>query len=152
MAAEILTQPTHCLTEGSTSFAELGVLYGEKVVAEAQVRLQIVLEFKSIRPKTVHLNGRRVPSLAIKELARKAGVSLGTLWRWSRLYRLAYASAQGNVHVKAKAGFEALIPRQRGRTEDSCEDRRYKVDEELRRAIAGLYARCKRPSITKVWR
>ncbi len=51
MAAEILTQPTHCLTEGSTSFAELGVLYGEKGVAEAQARLQVVLAFKSIRPK-----------------------------------------------------------------------------------------------------
>jgi transposase InsO family protein len=152
MAAEILTHPTRCLTEGSTSFAELGVLYGEKGVAEAQSRLQVVLEFKSLRPKSVHLNGQRVPSLASKELARKTGVSLGTLWRWYRLYRSAYASAQGNVHGKAKAGFEALIPRQRGRTEDLSEDRRYKVDEELRRAIAGLYARRKRPSITKVWR
>ncbi len=81
MAAEILTQPTHCLTEESTSFAELGVLYGEKGVAEAQARLQVVLEFKSIRPKTVQLNGRRVPSPAVDEFARKAGVSLGTLWR-----------------------------------------------------------------------
>ena len=119
MAAEILTQPTNFHTEGFTSFAEFGVLYGEKAVAEAQFRLQVVLEFKSLKPKTVHLNGQRVPSLALKELARKAGVSLGTLWRWYRLYRSAYASAQGNVHAKAKAGFEALIPRQRGRTEDS---------------------------------
>ncbi len=79
-------------------------------------------------------------------------MSLGTLWRWYRLYRLAYDLTQGSVHGKAKAGFEALIPRQRGRTEDLSEDRRYKVDEELRRAIAGLYARRKRPSITKVWR
>ncbi len=145
MAAEILTQRTE-------SFAELSTVYSEKGVAEAQARLQVVLEFKSIRPKSVHLNGQRVPSLASKELARKAGVSLGTLWRWYRLYRSAYASSQGNVHAKAKAGFEALIPRQRGRTEDLSEDRRYKVDEELRRAIAGLYARRKRPSITKVWR
>jgi putative transposase len=145
MAAEILTQRTE-------SFAELSAVYSEKGVAEAQARLQVVLEFKSIRPKTVQLNGQRVSSLASKELARKAGVSLGTLWRWYRLYRSVYASSQGNVHGKAKAGFEALIPRQRGRTEDSCEDRRYKVDEELRRAIAGLYARRKRPSITKVWR
>ena len=89
MALEILTQSTHCLTEGSPSFAELGVLYGEKGVAEAQVRLQLVLEFKSLKPKTVHLNDRRVPSPAVDELARKAGVSLGTLWRWYCLYRLA---------------------------------------------------------------
>ncbi len=152
MAAEILTQPTHCLTEGSASVAELGVLYGEKGVAEAQVRLQVVLEFNSLKPKTLQVNGYRVASPAAQELAEKAGISIGTLWRWYRLYRLAYASAQGNVHAKAKAGFEALIPRQRGRTEDLSEDRRYKVDEELRRAIAGLYARRKRPSITKVWR
>ena len=96
MAAEILTQRTE-------SFAELSAVYSEKGVAEAQARLQIVLEFKSIRPKTVHLNGRRVPSLAIKDLAGKAGVSLGTLWRWYRLYRLAYDLVQGNVHAKAKA-------------------------------------------------
>ena len=30
MAAEILTQPTNFHTEGFTSFAEFGVLYGEK--------------------------------------------------------------------------------------------------------------------------
>ncbi len=144
MAAEILTQPTNYHTEGSTSFAELGVLYGEKAVAEAQARLQIVLEFKSIRPKTVHLNGRRVPSLAIKELARKAGVSLGTLWRWYRLYGLAYGAARGNVHLKAKAGFEALIPRQRGRTEDSCEDRRLCVFStfEITDALTEAMVRC----------
>ena len=94
MAAEILTQPTHCLTEGSTSFAELGVLYGEKGVAEAQARLQVVLEFKSLKPKTVPSNGRRKPSSAVEKIAQEAGVSLGTLWRWYRLYRSAYASAQ----------------------------------------------------------
>ncbi len=118
MAAPIVSQPTYPLEEHS-SFVELGVVYGDKAIAEAQARLRVVLEFKSLRPKTVHLNGRRVPSPAIDELARKAGVSLGTLWRWYRLYRSAYASAQGNVHGKAKAGFEALIPRQRGRPEDS---------------------------------
>ncbi len=104
MAAEILTQRTE-------SFAELNAVYSEKSVADAQVRLQVVLEFKSTRPKSVHLNGRRVPSPAVDELARKAGVSLGTLWRWYHLYRSAYASSQGNVYAKAKAGFEALIVR-----------------------------------------
>ena len=108
MAAEILTQRTE-------SFAELSAVYGEKGVAGAQARLQVVLEFKSLKPKTVRLNCRRVPSPAVDELARKAGVSLGTLWRWYRLYRSAYASAQGNVHLKAKAGFEALT-----RTSSSC--------------------------------
>ncbi len=107
MAAEILTQRTE-------SFAELSAVYSEKGVAEAQDRLQVVFEFKSLRPKSVPLNGRRVPSPAVDELARKAGVSLGTLWRWYRLYRSAYASSQGNVHLKSKAGFEALIPRHRG--------------------------------------
>ena len=81
MAAEILTQSTESFV------AELSAVYSEKGVAEAQARLQVVLEFKSIRPKTVHLNGRRVSSPAVDELARKAGVSLGTLWRWYRLYR-----------------------------------------------------------------
>ena len=38
------------------------------------------------------------------------------------------------------------------KSHDSSEDRRYKINEELRRAIAGLYARRKCPSITKVWR
>lgn len=121
MAAQILTQTTD-------SFAEVSVLYGEKAVAEAQARLQVVLEFKSLKPKTIQSNGRRVPSLAVDELAQRVRVSLGTLWRWYRLYRSAYASAQGNVHVKAKAGFEALIPRQRGRTHEPSDDRRYKVD------------------------
>ena len=152
MAVEILTYPTIHRAEGSSSFAELSVLYGEKAVAEAQTRLQIVLDFKAIKPKSIVLDGRRVPTTAVEELARKAGVSLGTLWRWYRLYRSAYNSTQGNVHLKAKAGFEALVPRNRGKSHDFSEDRRYKINEELRRAIAGLYARRKRPSITKVWR
>jgi len=144
MAAEILTQ--------SESFAELATLCSEKAVAEAQTRLQFVLEFKSLKPKTVEGNGHRVPGPEVEELAQKAGVSIGTLWRWYRRYRLAYDSTQGSVHTKAKAGFEALIPRPRGRAEDPFSDRRRKVDEDLRQAIAGLYARRKRPSITKVWR
>lgn len=151
MAAQIVSQPTYPLEEHS-SFAELGVVYGDKAVAEAQARLRVFLEFKSLQPKTVRLGSCRVLSPTVDKLAECAGVSNGTLWRWYRLYRSAYASAQGNVHVKARAGFEALIPRQRGRTEDSSSDRRYKVDEELRQAIAGLYTRRKRPSITKVWR
>ena len=83
MAAEILTQT-------SDSFAELSAVYSEKGVAEAQARLQVVLEFKSLKPKSVQFNGRRVPSPALQELAQKAGVSLGTLWRWYRLYRSAF--------------------------------------------------------------
>ncbi len=152
MAVEILTYQTIHRAEGSSSLAELSVLYGEKAVAEAQTRLQIVLDFKAIKPKSVLVNDRRVPTSAIEELAQKAAVSLGTLWRWYRLYRSAYNSTHGNVHLKAKAGFEALVPRNRGKSHDSSEDRRYKINEELRRAIAGLYARRKRPSITKVWR
>jgi len=152
MAAEILTQSESTFATGSSSLAELSVLYGEKAVAEAQARLQIVLEFKSLKPKTILSNGRPKPSPVVAELAHKAGASVGTLWRWFRLYRSAYASAQGNVHVKAKAGFEALISRPRGRTADPSSDKRYKVHEELRRAIAGLYTRRKRPSISKVWR
>jgi len=138
MAAEILTQ--------SESFAELAAFYSQKAVAEAHTRLQVVLEFKSLRPKTVQANGFRLSSPAVEELAQRAGVSVGTLWRWYRLYRLAYDSTQGSIHTKAKAGFEALISRPRGRAEDPCSDRRRKVDEDLRQAIAGLYARRKAPS------
>jgi len=168
MAAHIVTQPTDFLTtqskvepcshastlalRGSSSFAELTVVYGKKAVTEAQTRLQLVLEFKSPKPKTIQLNGRRVPSPAVEQLTERAGVSLGTLWRWYRLYRSGYASAQGNTHLKAKAGFEALIPGHRGKVNDSTEDRRPKVDEELRQAIAGLFTRRHRPSISKVWR
>ncbi len=43
MAAPIVSQPTYPLEEHS-SFAELGVVYGEKAVAEAQARLRIVLQ------------------------------------------------------------------------------------------------------------
>lgn len=150
MAAEILTQPTS--SQRDSSFAELALLYGDKAVREAQARLQVVLAFKSLKPKTVASNDQRIPSPTAEELARKAGISLGTLWGWYRLYHSAYDSAQGNVHLKARAGFEALIPRHRGRAEEPSSDRRYRVDEELRRAIGGLYARRKRPSITKVWR
>lgn len=152
MALEILTQHPSLSAEGSNSLAEFSVLYGEKAVTQAHARLQVVLEFKPIKPKTRELNGQCVPSPELQELARKARVSLGTLRRWYRLYRSAYASAQGNVHSKSKAGFEALIPRPRGRATDPSSDRRRRVDEELRRAIAGLYVRRKRPSITKVWR
>jgi len=159
MAAQILTQPTSfpttepkALPRGYSSFAELSVVYGEQAVAEAQTRLQLILEFKSLKPKSVQLNGRRVPSPAVEQLAKKAGVSLGTLWRWYQLYHSAYTSAQGNTHLKAKAGFEALIPGQRGKVNDFTEDRRLKVDEELRQAIAGLFTRRHRPSISKVWR
>ena len=144
MAGKILIQ--------SESFAELATLYSEKAVAEAQSRLQSVLEFKSLQPKTVQANGCRVPSPAAEELAQQAGVSIGTLWRWYRLYRSAYEGAQSGVHTRAKAGFEALIPRPKGRSQDPANDCRYKLDEDLRRAIAGLYTRRKRPSITKVWR
>ena len=49
MAVEILTYPTTFRAEGSSSFAELSVLYGEKAVADAQTRLQIVLDFKAIK-------------------------------------------------------------------------------------------------------
>src|SRR3990172_5788757 len=142
MAAEILTQ--------AESFAELSTLYSEKAVGEARSRLEVVLEFKSLKPKTLQSNGCRVASLVVEELAQKAGVSTGTLWRWYRLYRLAYESSQGSVHTKAKAGFEALIPRPKGRAEDPSNDRRCKVDDDLRKAIAGLYTRRKRPSIAKV--
>ncbi len=145
MAVEILTQR-------GEAFAELSILHSQKAVAAAQARLEVVLEFKFLKPKTIDSSGRRVPSAAVKELAEKAGISLGTLWRWYRLYRVAYDSDQGNVHLKAKAGFEALIPRPRGRSDDPATDRRYKLDEDLRRAIAGLYSRRRRPSITKVWR
>lgn len=93
MAAEILTQ--------SESIAELATLYGEKAVSEAQSRLQFVLKFKSLKPRTVQANGCRQPSPEVEELAQRAGVSIGTLWRWYRLYRLVYESAQGSVHTKA---------------------------------------------------
>lgn len=145
MAAEILAQT-------SETFAELSPLYSEKALSEARRRLEIVLAFKSIRPKTVARNDRRTLSQETIELTEKASVSIGTLWRWYQLYRLAYASAQGSAQLKAKAGFEALIQRLRGRSQDTANDRRYKVDDELRRAIAGLYASRRRPSITKVWR
>jgi putative transposase len=112
----------------------------------------VVLDFKALHPKTVHLHGHRVPSLAVEELAQRARVSLGTLWRWYRLYRSSHAEARGNIHSKAKAGFEALIPRRRGQVSDSAEDLRVKVDAGLRQAIAGLFARRQRPSVTKVWR
>jgi hypothetical protein len=72
MAAEILA-------ETSAPFAEFSVAYGEKAIAKAQSRLQVVLEFKSLKPKIFQSNGRRVPNPAVEELARKAGVSIGTL-------------------------------------------------------------------------
>ena len=80
MAAEILTQ--------TESFAELATLYSEKAVADAQNRLQVVLEFKSLKPKTIQQNGYRVASPAAEKLTQKAGVGIGTVWRWYRLYRL----------------------------------------------------------------
>ena len=108
MAAEILTQ--------SESFAALSTLYAEKAVDQARSRLEVVLEFKSLKPKTVRSIGCRVASPVVEELAQRAGVSTGTLWRWYQLYRLAYDSTQGGAHARAKAGFEALIPRPRGRS------------------------------------
>ena len=79
MAGEILTQPTGFQRDGA--FTEIAVLYGEKAVREAQARLQVVLEFKSLKPKSVQFNGSRIPSPAVEGLTRKASVSLGTLWR-----------------------------------------------------------------------
>jgi len=149
MAAQILTESTNSRTQGLSEFS---IVYGERAVAEAQSRLQLTLEFKAVEPKSTLSNGRRVPSLAVQRLAEKAGVSLGCLWRWYRLYRLACTSVQGNPQAKAKAGFEALIPRSPGRSRDPESDRRYKVAEELRMAIAGLYTRRQRPSVSKVWR
>jgi len=168
MAVPILTQPanipdlqgnlpikhfSHAFVESpvSDSLGEFSIVYGEKSVAEAQTRVQVVLEFKALKPKYVQSNNRQVLSPTVRQLAQKAGVSLGTLWRWYRLYRSAYAATQGNVHLKARAGFEALIPRQPGRTTDPSNDRRCKVDEALRQAIGGLYTRRQRPSISKVW-
>ncbi len=148
MAGAILPHPD----SAELSCAELSLLHGEKAIAEAQSRLKVVLDFKTLRPKTVCLHGQRVPSPAVEELAQNASVGLGTLWRWYRSYRSSHAAVQGNIHAKAKAGFEALIPRRRGQVTDSAEDLRVKVDAELRQAIAGLFARRQRPSITKVWR
>ena len=134
------------------SFAELSAVYGERALAEAQDRLLAVLDFKVLKPKSVQSHGLRIPGQAVERITKNAGVSLGTLWRWYRLYRSAYAATSGNIHVKAKAGFEALIPRTQGKTLDPSNDRRYKTDEGLRLTISGLYTRRHRPSITKVWR
>lgn len=67
MTAQILTQSTHfprtqpkaepcgqavaLAPRGSASFAKLSVVYGEKAVAEAQTHLQVVLEFKVLKPR-----------------------------------------------------------------------------------------------------
>lgn len=148
MAAAILTDPK----EAGHSCAELALIYGEAAVAAAQIRLKLILEFKATHPKTVRENGQRLPSPAILELAHRAGVSLGTLGRWYSIYRSASRAAHGDARAKARAGFEALIPRKRGQVHNPDEDLRVKANADLRHAIAGLFARRQRPNITKVWR
>jgi len=158
MAVQILDQPTIeialCDDGLSVRFAPPGLcaLYGDQAISTAQTRLRTVLSFIPVAPKSSRFGDRWVATDEVEELARQAGISLGTLWRWHRQYRRAYSSTPGGARAKAQAGFEALIPRPRGRTQDPSNDQRYKTDEELRLTIAGLYTRRHRPSITKVWR
>lgn len=158
MAAAIVSQACNslialpCPEAYEEHRALLANLYSAKSVERAHLRLQAILAFRNVKPKTDSRTGRQLPTGPVLAICLQFRVRSNTLWRWSQIYQRGCHSTQGDSRIQARAGFEALIPRPRGQIQDPEQDRRIKLDSEVREAIMGLYTRRHRPSMTRIWR
>jgi transposase InsO family protein len=126
--------------------------YGLKAVRTAERRLGLIARLQQLHPKSLLINGLRVPSEGVRALAEEGGTSVSSLYRWRSKFIRAGKAAEGDPVLAVYLGFTALIDRRKGAILFPATDGRIRVNERLRLLIQGLYSRRTRPSAAKVWK